>query len=224
HLKLLELSGILFTLDNSSGYLTLNLPVLKVFKTTNCAWLKAKRITVTAPLQSVIIVQDYKSMSYATSNCMIEFSASRLRDFTYRGYDYISHYFKLLLAKLVTKLPLFGMLSQLELGLVSGEVLLGLLLKSPVLKTLAFKGISKFDKELLNSAAVLECLTSTLQVVKFHKLHGFEHKLCFAKFVMENGLISGEDELLPCQLFMGKSKVIEEFKEKLLLNFHIIFY
>ncbi|KAG4971684.1 hypothetical protein JHK82_037355 [Glycine max] len=94
-----------------------------------------------------------------------------------------------------------------ELGLVSGEVLLGLLLKSPVLKTLAFKGISKFDKELLNSAAVLECLTSTLQVVKFHKLHGFEHKLCFAKFVMENGLISGEDELLPCQLFMGKSKV-----------------
>lgn len=39
----------------------------------------------------------------------------------------------------MTKLPLFGMLSQLELGLVSGEVLLGLLLKSPVLKTLAFK-------------------------------------------------------------------------------------
>lgn len=39
----------------------------------------------------------------------------------------------------VASLPLFGMLSELELGLVSGEVLLGLLLKSPVLKTLLFE-------------------------------------------------------------------------------------
>ncbi|RDX90523.1 F-box/LRR-repeat protein, partial [Mucuna pruriens] len=46
----------------------------------------------------------------------------------------------------VAKLPLFGMLSHLELGLVGCE------------------GITNFDKELLNSAAVPDCLTSTLQV------------------------------------------------------------
>lgn len=36
-------------------------------------------------------------------------------------------------------LPVFGMLSHLELGLVTAAVLLGLLLKSPVLETLHFK-------------------------------------------------------------------------------------
>lgn len=70
------------------------------------------------------------------------------------------------------------------------------------------QGISKFDKELLNSAAVLECLTSTLQVVKFHKLHGFEHKLCFAKFVMEKGLVPERMSFYLVSYSLGKSKVI----------------
>jgi len=94
-LKLLKLSGVLFIYDSVSDF-NLCLPVLKVFETTNCAWLKAKRVTLKVPLlESVIIVQDAKSGSYATNNCAIEFSASHLKDFTYRGYDYISHFFKL---------------------------------------------------------------------------------------------------------------------------------
>ncbi|WVZ01579.1 hypothetical protein V8G54_027648 [Vigna mungo] len=136
------------------------------------------------------------------------------------------------------------MLSHLDLGFVTGDVLLGLLLKSPVLRTLVFKvitsakifqvfrilihpftlfvlminfnhqGISKFDMELLNSAAVPECLTFTLQVVKFGSLNGFEHELCVAKFVMENALML-ERMSFSIDFRQRKSKVIEEFKEKL---------
>lgn len=145
----------------------------------------------------------------------------------------------------MANLPLFGMLSYLDLGFVTGDVLLGLLLKSPVLRTLAFEviitraktfqvfrilihpftlvvlminynhqGISKFDVVLLNSAAVPECLTSTLQVVKFGSLNGFEHELCVAKFVMENALML-ERMSFSIVYWQMKSKVIEEFKEKL---------
>lgn len=39
-------------------------------------------------------------------------------------------------------LPVFGMLSHLELGLVTADFLLALLLRSPVLKTLAFKVVN----------------------------------------------------------------------------------
>lgn len=39
----------------------------------------------------------------------------------------------------VATLPVFGRLSHLELGLVTAEFLLALLLRSPVLRTLAFK-------------------------------------------------------------------------------------
>jgi len=41
----------------------------------------------------------------------------------------------------VANLPLFGMLSHLDLGSVTGDVLLGLLLKSPILRTLVFEVI-----------------------------------------------------------------------------------
>ncbi|KAJ1378490.1 Leucine-rich repeat domain superfamily [Sesbania bispinosa] len=131
----------------------------------------------------------------------------------------------------VSVLPVFGMLSHLELGFVSGEVLLGILLKSPILKTVLFKGISKFDIELLNSAVVPDCLASTLQVVKFGKVHGYEHELYLAKFMMENGLVLERMSFSLASHGLGKSKVMEEFKEKLfsfkkgfsllLLNFHI---
>ncbi|KAK7401731.1 hypothetical protein VNO78_13437 [Psophocarpus tetragonolobus] len=115
----------------------------------------------------------------------------------------------------MANLPLFGMLIELELGLVSGEVLLGLLLKSPVLKTLLFKGVSKFNEELLNSAAVPDCMISTLQVVNFHKLHGLEHELCLAKFFMENGLVLERMSFSLVSQVLGRSKTIEEFKAKL---------
>ncbi|KAJ1383998.1 Leucine-rich repeat domain superfamily [Sesbania bispinosa] len=115
----------------------------------------------------------------------------------------------------VSALPVFGMLSHLELGLVTGEVLLGILLKSPILKTLLFKGISKFDIELLNSAVVPDCLASTLQVVKFGKVHGYEHELYLAKFMMENGLVLERMSFSLASHGLGRSKVMEEFKEKL---------
>ncbi|KAJ1383997.1 Leucine-rich repeat domain superfamily [Sesbania bispinosa] len=112
-------------------------------------------------------------------------------------------------------LPVFGMLIHLELDLVSGEVLLGLLLKSPILKTLHFKGISKFDKELLNSTVVPYCLLSTLEVVKFGRVHGYEHELYLAKFVMENGLVLERMSFSLASHELGESKVMEDFKEKL---------
>ncbi|KAG2372362.1 uncharacterized protein HKW66_Vig0207690 [Vigna angularis] len=94
-LKVLKLSGVLFTHDSVSDF-NLRLPALKVFETTNCSWLKAKRVSLEVPqLESVIIVED-NSSSYATNNCAVEFSASHLKHFTYRGYDYMSHFFKLL--------------------------------------------------------------------------------------------------------------------------------
>nr|KYP39140.1 F-box/LRR-repeat protein At3g59200 family [Cajanus cajan] len=199
-LRILKLSGILFTVDPSYRTMNLSLPVLKVFETTNCTWLNAKCVTLNVPLlESVIIVQNAKSMSYDTPKCSMCFFASNLIEFSYCGDGYISHYFKL----------------QLELGLVSGEVLLGLLLKSPVLKTLLFKGISKFAKELLNSTAVPDCLTYTLQVVKFRKVHGCEHELWLAKFFVENGLVLERMSFSLVSQWLGKSKIMEDFKEKL---------
>ncbi|KAK7272619.1 hypothetical protein RJT34_29337 [Clitoria ternatea] len=268
HLKILKLSGIVFSLEPSIGpeFLTLSLPVLKEFVTVNCTWLSAKVITLKVPLlERVIIEQDAKSLSHDTLRD-ITFSALHLREFTYYGDGCISHYFALLdgssaynaslnvilkqcegnidlktvfrachlleqfsqvknlkfegsmvlLTLLeVTNLPLFGMLTHLELGLVTCEVLLGLLLRSPVLETLVFKGVSKFQNELLNSTAVPRCLTSSLQVVKFEKLHGFEHELCLAKFMMENGLVLQRMSFSLAYQGLGKSKAIEEFKKKL---------
>lgn len=78
-----------------------------------------------------------------------------------------------------------------------------------------YRGISKFNKGLLDSAVVLDCFTSTLQVVKFHKMHGFEHELCLARFIMENSLVLQRMSFFLSSYSLGNSKVIEEFKEKL---------
>ncbi|RYQ96282.1 hypothetical protein Ahy_B08g091984 [Arachis hypogaea] len=113
------------------------------------------------------------------------------------------------------KFPSFGMLKHLELGLVAGEILLGILLKSPILKTLILKGLkSKFDKELFSSADVPECLQNTLEVVKFGEVHGLEHELWLAKFVMENGLVLKRMSF-SVPSWLGNFNAIEEFKEKL---------
>ncbi|XP_045801094.1 uncharacterized protein LOC123894966 [Trifolium pratense] len=89
----------------------------------------------------------------------------------------------------VALLSKFAMLTHLDLGSVSGEVLFGLLQKSPVLNTLIFEGISKFDQDLLNSAVVPDCLASTLQVVEFGIVEELEPNLSLAKFFMENGMV-----------------------------------
>ncbi|KAJ1383996.1 Leucine-rich repeat domain superfamily [Sesbania bispinosa] len=213
-LKLLKLSGIVFTIDSSSscGRPWLSLPVLKKFEASNCIWLSAKAVTLEAPLlESVFIEQDSKSVSHEPRSCAIKFRVLHLKEFTYCGFGIsqtitlsdpssahnasaniilyqrenrvleegprafsASHTIQsseVLAQQKVSVLPVFGMLCHLELGLVTtGEVLLGILLKSPVLKTLLFKEVSKFDIELLNSAAVPDCLASTLQVVKFGKV------------------------------------------------------
>ncbi|RDX82350.1 F-box/FBD/LRR-repeat protein, partial [Mucuna pruriens] len=115
----------------------------------------------------------------------------------------------------VAILPVYRMLSHLELGLVTTEFLFALLLRSPVLKSLAFKGIIKFENEILNSATVPHCMTSTLQLVKFGNVHGLEHELCLAKFVMENGLVMQRMSFSLASPGLAQSKIIEDFKEKL---------
>ncbi|XP_058740942.1 F-box/FBD/LRR-repeat protein At3g14710-like [Vicia villosa] len=111
-------------------------------------------------------------------------------------------------------LPRFAMLSHLDLGVVTGEVLLSLLQKSPILNTLVLKEISTFDQVLLNSAAVPECLASSLRFVKFGSVDGSEHELFLAKYFMENGIVL-ERMSFAVNLWLSKSKAIEEFKEKL---------
>ncbi|CAK8579436.1 unnamed protein product [Lathyrus sativus] len=118
----------------------------------------------------------------------------------------------------LASVPKFAMLSYLELvGLVSVEVLLCLIQKCPVLNTLVFKEILEFNHELRNSAAVPDCLASTLQVVKFGDVHGDEHELILAKYLMENGTVLERMSFSFADAPLGKSnsKVIEEFKEKL---------
>lgn len=77
------------------------------------------------------------------------------------------------------------------------------------------QGISKFDQELLNSTLVPDCLASTLQVVKFERVNGYEHELCLAKFLMEKGMVLERMSFVLANQALGKSKMMEEFKEKL---------
>ncbi|KAL6534926.1 hypothetical protein OROGR_013601 [Orobanche gracilis] len=189
-LKLLKLSGVVFTIDSSVNIAGLRLPVLKKFETVNCIWLSANSVTLEAPLlETVYIEQDTQSVSHEPRSCAINISALHLTEFTYCGHGIsqpitLSHpssahnayanitfnmnqseqrvpetgscaflllqqfsqvkHLKLdgsevLTQQRVALLPVFGMLSHLELGLVTGEILLGLLLKSPVLNTLHLK-------------------------------------------------------------------------------------
>ncbi|KAJ1378488.1 FBD domain [Sesbania bispinosa] len=259
-LKLLKLSGVIFTFDSfgSVGRPWLSLPVLKKFDASNCIWLSAKAVTLEAPLiESVIIEQDSKSVSHEPRSCAMKFRVLHLKEFTYCGFgisqpitlsdpssahNASAHIIlyqcqnrvleegprafllltqfsqvkylifdgsEVLAQQEVSVLPVFGILCHLELGLVTGQVLFGLLLKSPVLKTLLFKEVSKFDVELLNSAVVPDCLASTLQVVKFGKVHGYEHELYLAKFVMENGLVLERMSFSLASHGLGKSKVMK---------------
>ncbi|KAK7244069.1 hypothetical protein RIF29_38887 [Crotalaria pallida] len=110
------------------------------------------------------------------------------------------------------------MLSRLEVGLVTCEVLLGLLLKSPVLKSLVFEVDchipSKFDQELLNSATVPDCFLSTLQMVEFRNFDVRENELCLAKYVMENCLVLERMSFYIAGR-LGNQKEIQELKDKL---------
>jgi hypothetical protein len=78
-----------------------------------------------------------------------------------------------------------------------------------------YQGILEFNPELLNSTPVPDCFASTLQVVKFAKVGGYEHELCLAKYFMENGKLLERMSFSLASQALGKSKIMEEFKEKL---------
>jgi dsDNA-specific endonuclease/ATPase MutS2 len=51
--------------------------------------------------------------------------------------------------------------------------------------------------------------------VKFGNLHGHEHELFLAKYLMENGIVLERMSFSIANAWQIDSKVIEEFKEKL---------
>ncbi|WJX67926.1 hypothetical protein P8452_52348 [Trifolium repens] len=227
NLKVLKLRGIIFTIDKS---LVIRLSVLKKFETKNCCWLSAHDVTIEAPLlESVLIEQDRESlvmllltsfwiwmgmggvvMSKKLNHVLLSFSNNSVKCIKFDASQVLTH-------PNVAMLPKFPMLSHLELGCVTDVVLLRLLQKSSILNTLLFKvpRLSKFIQELLDSAVVPDCLTSTLQVVKFENVRGTKHELFLAKYFMENGMVLERMSFSLANAELSKSKVIEEFKEKL---------
>ncbi|KAL2331262.1 hypothetical protein Fmac_018843 [Flemingia macrophylla] len=80
----------------------------------------------------------------------------------------------------------FEMLSYLELGNVTGKVLLMLLVYTPFLKTLILKVLIQLEEYLLDPELVPPYFESNLQVVHFGRLNGDEHEMRFVKYVLEN--------------------------------------
>ncbi|XP_024639872.1 F-box/FBD/LRR-repeat protein At3g14710 [Medicago truncatula] len=109
----------------------------------------------------------------------------------------------------------FPMLAHLDVGLLSVDILLALLEKTPVLKTL---GIPKFEEELLSSAVVPGSLAS-LHVVKFEEVNGDNHEIFLAKFFVKNVMILEKMCFSLASQIPDKDEVMEEFKEKL-SSFH----
>ncbi|KAI4323088.1 hypothetical protein L6164_022723 [Bauhinia variegata] len=116
-------------------------------------------------------------------------------------------------------LPEFKNVRQLQIGKVSGEILLGLLLKLPILETLVLnKELSEFDKMVLDSASLPHCVVSSLKVVKFGVLDGKEHELSLAKFLMENGAVLEQMSFSLSQTLKNDSSktAVEKIKRQLL--------
>ncbi|KAK7335185.1 hypothetical protein VNO80_26961 [Phaseolus coccineus] len=83
----------------------------------------------------------------------------------------------------------FGRLTRLELGEVTGKVLMDFLLNTPSLKTLVFEVLCQFEEELPNYDKVPSCFISNLQLVNFGRYEGKYHELRFVQFVMENAQV-----------------------------------
>ncbi|KAL5159416.1 putative ribonuclease H protein [Glycine soja] len=94
-------------------------------------------------------------------------------------------------------IPAFGMLSCLELGKVTSEFLLNLLLKTPSLNTLIIKELLEFDEELSNLDKVPSCFISNLKMVNFGRLNGDQYELSFAKFAMQNAQVLERASFMP---------------------------
>lgn len=74
------------------------------------------------------------------------------------------------LAPLQDDLPAFGTLSRLELGDVTGEILLSFLRNTPFLKTLILQELLQFDEELSKPENVPSCFISNLEVLSLENL------------------------------------------------------
>ncbi|CAJ2659469.1 unnamed protein product [Trifolium pratense] len=85
-------------------------------------------------------------------------------------------------------IPDFQILSHLHLDLAPGDLLLGILSKSPCLETLVLK-VQDFGKTLLDSALMPGCFLLTLKVVKFERFAATTHDLNFAEFVLKNAVV-----------------------------------
>ncbi|KAK2459039.1 F-box/FBD/LRR-repeat protein [Trifolium repens] len=108
-------------------------------------------------------------------------------------------------------IPEFGLLRDLELCSVTGEVLLRLLLKSPCLETLVCDQMLNFNEEAQPNFARPDCFLSTLKVVKFENISGNKCELSIAKFVMENAQVL-ERISFSCS---SKLRILQTFEEKL---------
>ncbi|GAU12185.1 hypothetical protein TSUD_01520 [Trifolium subterraneum] len=109
-------------------------------------------------------------------------------------------------------IPEFGLLRHLELHYVTGEALLGLLLKSPCLETLVcYRLLDFYGEDPFKCATVPDCFLSTLKEVEFENITDHKCELSFAKFVMENAQVL---ERISFGCF-GELSVLLNFQKKL---------
>ncbi|XP_020203357.1 F-box/FBD/LRR-repeat protein At3g14710 isoform X2 [Cajanus cajan] len=111
------------------------------------------------------------------------------------------------------ELPEFEMLSRLELDEVAGVLLLFLLIKAPLLKTLVFRELLSFEDDLWDARCV-PCVLTNLQELYFGRLKGDEHEVRFAKFVVENARVLKRARFIACRGLRWSK--FDQFKEKIL--------
>ncbi|QCE10969.1 hypothetical protein DEO72_LG10g2202 [Vigna unguiculata] len=111
-----------------------------------------------------------------------------------------------------THLPAFGRLTYLQLNEVTGEALLNILHRSPILNTLVLQnGVSELNKD-VTSASVPQCFLSSLKVFQFKEFNVHEHELLLVKFVMANAKVL--DQMTICTAFWLRYSNIDTEKAK----------
>uniref|UniRef100_A0A0R0GEA8 FBD domain-containing protein n=1 Tax=Glycine max TaxID=3847 RepID=A0A0R0GEA8_SOYBN len=210
-LTVLELSRINLTSVSStdSHDLTLNFPVLREYSTKNYTWFNTKEVTFEVPLLEVLLIKHSHIPDTILFN--LDLSTTHIASTTIDPHKFEKEDTPFLSCELRKQfnnnvgclkfeqlealafpqddIPAFGMLSCLELGKVTSEFLLNLLLKTPSLNTLIIKELLEFDEELSNLDKVPSCFISNLIMVNFGRLNGDQYELSFAKFAMQNAQV-----------------------------------
>ncbi|KAH1148400.1 hypothetical protein GYH30_043159 [Glycine max] len=210
-LTVLELSRINLTSVSStdSHDLTLNFPVLREYSTKNYTWFNTKEVTFEVPLLEVLLIKHSHIPDTILFN--LDLSTTHIASATIDPHKFEKEDTPFLSCELRKQfnnnvgclkfeqlealafpqddIPAFGMLSCLELGKVTSEFLLNLLLKTPSLNTLIIKELLEFDEELSNLDKVPSCFISNLKMVNFGRLNGDQYELSFAKFAMQNAQV-----------------------------------